>query len=454
MRWLPDAFMHRDGSVRKDWIAYLVTLPLVDAAAASAALALAWYAEPGDVDVPAGTAMAIAGLVVAAWLATSVAFGLYGRERLLSGTDEYARVFQASALLPVGLVLVDFVLAADLMSRGWLLWFWPSMIGFAGASRMLTRRTVRMVRRSGAFRTRVIIIGVDQRAVRFAHRLTEAGYEVLGFFDDYRPVGSRVGSSEWFVLGAADELLRASDLGADEVIVIPSAVSWESRRSSLSQSWRARFDVRVLADRDDALSGHIRVSQRAGVPVYAVPEMRLSGVEAAAKRVFDVTVAGLLTACVGPFALARIAGRVATGRTVFERHALVGARERRFRAYTLAGGGSRVVAKLPAVLAVLKGDMSIVGPIGMADDDAATPPELSTMKPGLTSAVWADRDTVDAASAIAIQIDYVRNYSIWRDLQVLWHRTLALRRMGRPAECSTAFWKVAAYAGQQLEQKI
>ena len=84
--------------------------------------------------------------------------------------------------------------------------------------------------------------------------------------------------------------------------------------------------------------------------MYALGEMRLTGLEAAVKRAFDLTVAGALILCVGPFALARIAGRVAAGRVVFESHTLVGARARRIAAYTLGGGGSRVVSKLPAAL--------------------------------------------------------------------------------------------------------
>ena len=76
------------------------------------------------------------------------------------------------------------------------------------------------------------------------------------------------------------------------------------------------------------------------------------------------------------------------------------------------------------------------------------------MKPGLTSAVWADRGSVDAASAMAIQIEYVRSYSIWRDLQVIWHRMLAMGRTGNRAVNTAAFWEIGGYAAKRLEQEI
>jgi lipopolysaccharide/colanic/teichoic acid biosynthesis glycosyltransferase len=458
MPWLPETFVRGDGSVRRDWVAYTLALPFVDAAAAVAALALAYQARAGaglgGAQLSMERYIALGALVMATWLLMLAALGLYDRERLLAGTEEYARVFQAGVALPVAVAFADFVLAAHLLSRDWLISFWPGMIVFAGAGRMLARMAVHAARRRGAFRARVIIVGVDARAARFAQHLTDSGYSVLGFFDDYRPVGARIGGGGWPVLGAVHDMPRASGLGADEVIIVPSAVSWESRRASLAPHVPRRFAVRVLADREDALTGHIRVSQRAGVPVYALGEMRLTGLEAAVKRAFDLTVAGALILCVGPFALARIAGRVAAGRVVFESHTLVGARARRIAAYTLGGGGSRVVSKLPAALAVLRGQMSIVGPVGMMDDGGVTPPELWMMKPGLTSAVWADRGSVDAASAMAIQIEYVRSYSIWRDLQVIWHRMLAMGRTGNQAVNTAAFWEIGGYAAKRVEQEI
>jgi len=71
---------------------------------------------------------------------------------------------------------------------------------------------------------------------------------------------------------------------------------------------------------------------------------------------------------------------------------------------------------------------------------------------GLTSAVWANRASVDAASAMAIQIDYVRSYSIWRDLQVIWHRMLAMGRTGN-RRSTGGVWNSRA-CRESLEQEI
>ncbi len=453
MRWLRDTFRHLDNTAGGGRAAYMAALPIIDAAAALVALAFAHTVVAGAPQLArAGHAGATA-LVVGGAIASFAAFGLYRREHLLAGTDEYARVVHAASSLAVALIVFEFAFQSDAVTRGWLLWFWPALIATAGVGRMCARKITTAPWRTGACLSRVVVVGVDQRAVTFAARLAESGYAVLGFLDDYRPAGTRVGSGEWPVLGTPYQLAPAVELGADEAIIVPSAVSWESRRACLSARGLGRLAVRVLADRDDVLTGHIAVSQRAGVPVYSVRETRLTPSEAAIKRAFDAAVACALLAVVTPFALPRVIARFVSRRPLFETHELAGAGGRRIVVRTLAGDGNRVVSKLPALLAVLRGGMSIVGPAGAAGDGAAPPPELRMMKPGLSSVVWSDRATVDDASAMAIQLDYVRNYSIWRDLQVLWHRALALGRSTRRADAGPALWDLRAHGVQPTEQK-
>ena len=454
MRWLRERFSYLDNAAGGTRAAYVAVLPIVDAAAALAALAFGHTVVAGPAQLADAQSTLAMVLVVAGTLAAFAAFGLYSREHLFVGTDEYARVVRATTALVLALIVLRFLFETDAIIRGWLLCFWPALAASAGIGRLCARKLAVATGRRRAALSRVVIVGVDQRALMFAARLAESGYDVLGFLDDYRPAETRVGPGEWPVLGVPHELPRAAELGADEAIIVPSAVSWESRRACLSAGVPRHLPVRVLADRDDVLTGHIKVSQRAGVPVYAMQETRLTASEAAVKRVFDVVVAGAVMLLAAPFASHRIVSRLVARQSVLERHELAGAGGRRVIVYTLAGDGNRVISKLPALMAVLRGALSLVGPAGMLDDSATAPAELGMMKPGLSSAIWADRGTVDDASAMAIQLDYVRNYSIWRDLQVLWHRALALGRSSRRIDHRSRFWDLRVHGTRAVEQKI
>ncbi len=444
MRWLPESFVRGDGSVRRDWLVYTIALVAIDATATTIALALAAGLRPASVSV--ATYASAGAALLACWLLFMHTTGLYGRTRLLSGTDEYAGVLQAVAAMMVAAVMGDVLLDAGLVSRGWLMTFPAAVVALTGVARMCARRVAYATRRRGAFRSRAIIAGVDDRSLQLAKHLTASGFDVLGFLDDFRPAGSRIGAGPWPVLGVTAELSRAGELGADEVIVNPVAIPWESRRAILGAQTAWPFDVRMLADREEALTGHIRVSSRAGVPLYALHEVRIAGLEAAVKRGFDLVASLALAVLLGPFAVWRALSRLAARERVFERHELRGAAGRPFTVYTLAGPGHRVISKLPAVAAVIRGDMSIVGPGGIEGTSDRASSELRMMKPGLTSPVPAGRQGFDDASAAAVQLEYVRNYSVWRDLQVLWHRLLALRQAPRDAVNAAAFWELRPYA--------
>ena len=461
MRWLlPDSYKRPDGSIRQDWRAYIIALVAVDAAAAVGALAFSYFLRFGAVPDPFAPSTVspdryavLAAVVLVAWLVIVRTLGLYEREALLADTEEYARVVQASTLVLVGVVLVDFVVESNVVSRGWLFLFWASIVGLAGVARFVARRGAFVARRWGAFRSRVVIVGADDRAVELAQHLHGSEFEVLGFLDDFRPTGAPVGGNGWRVLGSATQLDRAEQLGLDEVVVVPSAISWESRQA-IDPAARRRFEVRLLATREGTLTSGVKVSHRAHVPVYAVELAQLADLPAAIKRSFDVAFALALLIVAAPLAALRLVSRAARRQPLLERHRILGRAGEPLSVYSLAGSGSRVISKLPALLSVLRGQMSIVGPTPVAEGHEVSSPELRLVRPGLTSVVSADQEHLDRGSILSIQLDYIRSYSIWRDLQVVWHRATSALPSGRAgAGESRALWIQTEAPLERLEQK-
>ena len=87
---------------------------------------------------------------------------------------------------------------------------------------------------------------------------------------------------------------------------------------------------------------------------------------------------------------------------------------------------------------VLRGQMSLVGPRMIAPAEASKYGRLKlnllTVKPGLTG-LWqvSGRSDLNYDERVRLDMYYIRNYSIWRDFQILFFQTLPAVLKGRGA---------------------
>ncbi|MGE3908144.1 MAG: sugar transferase, partial [Chloroflexota bacterium] len=79
---------------------------------------------------------------------------------------------------------------------------------------------------------------------------------------------------------------------------------------------------------------------------------------------------------------------------------------------------------LPQLLNVIRGEMSLVGPRMISPGEANLYGKwqfnLLTVKPGITGP-WQTqgRGTLSYEERVRLSMEYIRNYSIWRDLEIL-----------------------------------
>jgi lipopolysaccharide/colanic/teichoic acid biosynthesis glycosyltransferase len=87
------------------------------------------------------------------------------------------------------------------------------------------------------------------------------------------------------------------------------------------------------------------------------------------------------------------------------------------------------IDELPQLLNVIRGQMSLVGPRMITPDEAEKYGRhrinLLTVKPGITG-LWqvSGRSDLSYDERVRIDMYYVRNYSVWLDLQILFIQTL------------------------------
>jgi lipopolysaccharide/colanic/teichoic acid biosynthesis glycosyltransferase len=85
--------------------------------------------------------------------------------------------------------------------------------------------------------------------------------------------------------------------------------------------------------------------------------------------------------------------------------------------------------ELPQLINVLAGQMSLVGPRMISPEEqekyGRMRHNLFTVKPGLTG-MWQVSGRSDLSYEERVQLDmtYIRNYSIWSDIQILFFQTL------------------------------
>src|SRR5581483_7744842 len=183
----------RDDLARRRYVAALVS---TDAVLLSAAFVLANLARSssGSAGDALADPMAIAVvpfLLVVLWLR-----GAYARAHVLGGPEEYVRVIGSCAYGALFVAGVSYLFGASpLVPRSALLLFWVLATVSIVGGRFLLRRVAYALRARGLFVRRVLVAGASEQGVAIAGRVhgpREGGVEVVGFLDDYAPVGTRL----------------------------------------------------------------------------------------------------------------------------------------------------------------------------------------------------------------------------------------------------------------------
>jgi lipopolysaccharide/colanic/teichoic acid biosynthesis glycosyltransferase len=253
----------------------------------------------------------------------------------------------------------------------------------------------------------------------------------VGVLDDYQAPGTVI-DGRLTVLGTpADLAAIAAERGVQDVVVVPDALAWETMRRVLAEAvtWPGGR-VHLSAGFTDLLTTGVRISARNHVPLLTLKRVALTPAEAAAKRALDCVLAVLLLATCWPLLLATTRRLRALGVRPLRRQRVAGRGGSSFEMPTFdpAGTSSGFVRKLPALVCVLRGELSVVGPRPIPVGEAR-PGDAPSIRPGLTGH-W--RQTDCPTEQATLDLYYIRGYSLWMDLHVLWTRTRARLRGLRP----------------------
>lgn len=419
-------------------------------------------------------------VVVIAWLVIFAVMGLYKREHLLGGTEEYARVGRATTIGMLVLIVAGFLEPAFIIARGWLLLAWMLSLFLIVIGRFLLRRVVYMLRRRGYFVSNAVIVGANDEGISLARQLKgwhTSGLNVIGFVDKkFKPGTLLFGNMR--VLGTTDQLDEVVNAyGVEELILASSAISSHDKMLEIFQRYGvdSNVSVRMSSGLYEIITTGLTVKEFAYVPLVGVNKVRLTGVDTFIKFVMDYLMA--IPAMVVLFPLMSFIGiaiKLESKGPVLHRRRVLGVNNRQFDALkfrTMYEDGDKIIAaypelkneletnyklkedprvtrvgkilrrtsldELPQLINVLRRDMSVVGPRIICPEEVDQYTQwginLLTVRPGI-SGLWqvSGRSDISYEERVRLDMYYIRNWSVWLDLQILW-RTIPAVLVGRGA---------------------
>lgn len=405
-------------------------------------------------------------LIAPAWLIVFRLFGLYDFKNLFAGTREYAKAFNASTFAMMLMILFIFFGETNI-ARAWVLLSWLLVSLGVIIGRFVLRRIVQNLRANGRFLTAALIIGANEEGLAIAEQLQanpKAGVWLAGFADDELGPGSEL-LPHVPVLGSVDtigSLVRQH--GIQEIIVASTALP----REKLLQLFTAfgsedNITIRMSSGLYELLTTGVEVQEFGNVPLLSVNKVRLTGADMTMKSMLDLTLSIISLLVFLPIMLAiAIAIRLDSPGPIFHLRRVVGVGGKGFNAFkfrtmyvdaderlsrdpelrrefemnhklkndprvTRIGRFLRRTSldELPQLINVLLGQMSLVGPRMITAEERARYGKfrmnLSTVKPGITG-LWqvSGRSDVSYEERVMLDMNYIRNYSIWFDLHILW----------------------------------
>jgi lipopolysaccharide/colanic/teichoic acid biosynthesis glycosyltransferase len=360
--------------------------------------------------------------------------GLYEPANLLVGAREFGGVFRACAYGVVALTVITFVLHWPL-SRSWTVASWALMALLVMTGRFGIRRVARAVRLKGRLTDRAVVVGVDEESIALAEQVNQpgTGWRVVGILDDYIPTGTKLPGGLRVIGSSASLFQAAGRLNVRDAVVSPRALPWETLRELiLTSSTKANgLRLHLSAGLYDLLAAGVAFTERNHVPLLTLRKARLSAAERVVKGGLDLVVAGVLLILLAPAVAVMAAWQWIHGsRLRIDREPVLGADGTSFdlmRFRSSAPFDSDLLAKLPGLLSVLRGQLSLVGPrpIRIREIQSGSGMQLSTIPPGLTGP-WRQAD--DPAEQATLDLYYVRSYSAWLDIAVLYERAMVRLR--------------------------
>lgn len=418
-------------------------------------------------------------ILVPFWLAIFAFGGLYSRKNLLGGTKEYSQVLNSTTIGMFAVIAAGFLQPDFIIARGWLLLAWGFTFLLVAVGRFTMRRIVYNLRTRGYFLAPALIVGANDEGLSLARQLQvwkTSGLHILGFVDEKLPAGTEL-FDQMYTLGTVEQLDRLiQQYQIEELILASSAISSREKMLEIFKRYgiASGVTVRMSSGLYEIITTGLSVKEFAYVPLVGINQVRLTGLDNFLKLILDYSLTLVILIFALPLMLLiAIAVKLDSPGPIIHLRRVMGVNGKQFDAFKFRSmyvNGEEILAahpelvkelaqnhklkddpritrvgrflrktsldELPQLFNVLRNEMSVVGPRMISPAEMEMYKKwgmnLLTVRPGITG-LWqvSGRADVSYEQRVRLDMHYIRNWSIWFDLQLLYQTIPAvIKRRG------------------------
>jgi len=409
---------------------------------------------------------------ILAGLLASLLFGLVGRFTEIYSSwggrsflrDESVRVIATWLITFMFLIFAAFATKSTTeFSRVVLAsWLFATPI-LLTLTRHLLRKIFGHLKRLGINNRKVVIAGLTEHGLQFAHDLEndrDGGYHVAGFYDDREDSKRTLDTDSINTLGNFSTLIEAAKLGQwDQIYVALPVEAKERTIKLLDQLSESITPIRLIPDYFTSNLLKSKYIELANTPILCVHETPLTSHNIYIKRMEDVFFSSLILLLISPLLIAIAIGIKLTSRgpIIFKQKRNGAHGEEftvwKFRSMTVCEDGNKIkqaskddarvtrlgrflrktsLDELPQFINVLQGHMSIVGPRphAVAHNEKYRKQIPGYMirhliKPGITG--WAQingwrgetNQLYKMEKRVEYDLEYIQRWSFWLDIKII-----------------------------------
>ena len=408
-------------------------------------------------------------LILLVWAGVFEVLDFYRPRRISTHWREILDLIKCSALALLIFLGILFLIREVVLSRAVVVLFWTATLFFLNVSHLVMREGLRFVRRRGYNLRHMVIVGAAEQSQRLLEKMQlyrHLGHRIIAIF--LIPESEQIHAGVK-VIKDFTELVTLIRSGHVDGVFVTLPLEQSARLREI-QEWLADEPVDLYFVPDMGKLARLKgnIEEFDGMQIISMRTSGLYGWNSVLKRTMDLIV-GVIALCLSLPAMAVIAivVRLTSPGPVLYRQQRMGLDGRRFEmlkfrtmvenAEGVTGpvwatdDDSRVTAvgrwlrqtsldELPQLMNVLRGEMSLVGPRPerppLIEDFRKKIPKYMLrhkVKAGMTG--WAQvngwRGNTSLERRIEHDLDYIENWSLWRDVKILARTLFGGLRSGR-----------------------